>query len=273
MTVVENFDGWDEWFGKDKKVKISDLPKGESYNQNMGVVLKTPQMEMVPKSKDHGIVKGEYLIPVKKYYPCAVKPANTEQTFALELLRDDSIPLVSLLGAAGGGKNYLACAHMMHALKKGLTSKLVLAKSLTPVGREIGYLKGGLEDKVVPWLGSFFDNLQKLGIPKMEIEDLIAAGLIEISPITFIQGRSISNSIICVDEVQNLEMDVLKQIITRAGEGSKILLLGDPTQRFERGKIDLDKFLEKGKASPLVGHINFLKSIRSEIAQWAVDNM
>ncbi len=144
---------------------------------------------------------------------------------------------------------------------------------MTPVGREIGFLPGGLEDKVNVWLGAFFDNFQKLGKPKYEIEEEVRSGKIEITPITFIQGRSLSNTILVVDEVQNLDMDIIKQIITRAGNGCKIILLGDPTQRFETGVIDLTALAEKCKTSKLVGHISFKKSVRSPLAQWAVENL
>lgn len=241
----------------------------------MGVVLKSSEPT---KTKYHSIVKldkegNQFLSPIKGYYPSKVKPANTEQTFALELLRDDSVPLVTLFGAAGSGKTFLACAHVLHALAKGNTSKVIIAKSMTPVGREIGFLPGGLEEKVNVWLGAFYDNFQKLGKAKHELEKDISEGLIEISPITFIQGRSLSNTILVVDEIQNLDADIIKQIVTRAGNGCKIILLGDPSQRFERGETDLSAFVEKGKKSHLVGHINFKKSVRSPLAEWAVNNL
>lgn len=189
------------------------------------------------------------------------------------MLRDDSIPLVTLFGAAGSGKTFLACAHVLHSLAKGNTNRVIIAKSMTPVGREIGFLPGGLEDKVNVWLGAFFDNFQKLGKSKYELEEDVRKGIIEISPITFIQGRSLSNTILVVDEIQNLDMDIIKQIVTRAGNGCKIILLGDPSQRFEDGSIDLTAFVEKCKMSSLVGHVNFKKSVRSPLAEWAVNNL
>jgi len=236
----------------------------------MGIVLKHSE----PKTKEHAIVKGDSLVALKSYSPCKVKPANTEQAIALELLRDDSIPLVTLFGAAGSGKTFLACAHMLHALQKGLTSKIIIAKNLTPVGREIGFLPGSLEEKVIPFLGPFYDNFLKLGKSKYEIEETIRKEMIEISPLTFIQGRSISNAILCIDEIQNsLNMDIIKQIITRAGDNCKVILLGDPSQRFEKGDINLEYLINKGKTSPLVGHLSMRKSVRSPLANWAVENL
>lgn len=267
IKVIEDFDKWQEFFEADR-LAVSELPKGEYY-ENMGVVLKQTD----PKTKVHTIVKNGYIVPLKKYHPTKVKPANTEQTFALELLRDDSIPLVTLFGAAGSGKTFLACAHVLQALSKGNTGRVIIAKSMTPVGREIGFLPGDMEEKVNVWLGAFFDNFQKLGKAKFELEEDIRKGVLEITPITFIQGRSLSNTILVVDEIQNLDMDIIKQIVTRAGENCKVILLGDPTQRFEVGGIDLTNFVEKCKLTSLAGHLNFRKSVRSPLAQWAVSNL
>ena len=272
MTVIEDFSNWNEFYGKDKKLEVSDLPPGE-YFPNMGLVLK------YNGAKQHALLKFDkegdrYLSPAKGYYPCKIKPANTEQTLALEMLRDDTVPLVTLFGAAGSGKTFLACAHMLHCLAKGSTSKIIIAKNLTPVGREIGYLPGSLEEKVVPFLGPFYDNFLKLGKSKYEIEENIQLGKMEISPLTFIQGRSISNAILCIDEIQNsLNMDIVKQIITRAGDNCKVILLGDPSQRFEKGELDLSYLIEKGKTSSLVSHLSMRKSVRSPLANWAVENL
>lgn len=271
IKVIENFEKWNEWYGKEKYIEISELPPGE-YHENMGVVFKNNANDV--KTKEHGIVKGDKVHHLKKYFPCGIKPLNTEQTIAMELLNDETIPLVTLFGAAGSGKTLLACAHAAHQLKKGNINKIVIAKSLVPVGRDIGYLKGTMEEKVLPWLGPFLDNFEKCDMPKFHIEKLIAEDSIEISPITFIQGRSISNAIIIVDEIQNLSWDVLKQLVTRAADNCKIILLGDPSQRFEKGgPLDLTLFAEKGKLSSLVGHIFFRKSVRSPLAEWAVANL
>jgi PhoH-like ATPase len=270
ITVVENFNGWDDWFSKDKCILLSKLPPGE-YHENMGIVFKGDNEAL--GTKEHGIVRGDKVVQTKRYFPCGLKALNTEQTIALDLLNDDSVPLVTLLGSAGSGKTLLSSAHALHSLKKGFVNKIVIAKSMTPVGRDVGYLKGTLEEKVIPWLGPFFDAFEKCGEPKFVIERMIADGKIEISPISFIQGRSFNNTILVVDEVQNLSMEIIKQVITRAGEKCKVLLLGDPSQRFERGNVDLDLFVEKAKASDLIGHVFFRKSVRSKLAEWGVNNL
>lgn len=269
IQVIEDFGGWNEWY-KNNEVGITDEYRHLQLHENQGVVVKSDD-----GAKDHGIVKGDKIVRIKNFYkPAGISAKNSEQTIALELLRDKSIPLKILSGVAGSGKTLLACAHALESLK-GKTSKIIIAKSMTPVGREVGFLKGSLEDKVMPWMGSFGDNMVHCGIPPYELEAMIGNGTIEMIPITFIQGRSISNAIILIDEVQNLDMQILKQIITRAGEGSEIILLGDSSQVFER-YLKGDSILtliEKGRSSPLVGTIHLIKSMRSPIADWAVLNL
>ena len=145
---------------------------------------------------------------------------------------------------------------------------------MTPVGKDIGYLKGGMQEKVTPWLGPFYDNFLNCGIPPYEMEEMMENGELEITPITFIQGRSISNAIIIIDEVQNLELKVVKQVISRAAEGSQVILLGDETQSFERVQTQcIETLVEKGKDSRLVGHCDLQKSLRSPLAEWAGKNL
>lgn len=267
IVVVENFEDWNEWYAAGKIATASLKIEGE-FNQNQGVVLKGDGC------KEHGLVKGNFVERVKFYSPSGIQPKNTEQTIALEMLRDSAIPLVVLSGVAGSGKTMMACAHAMEQLNdnKSTVNKIVIAKSMAPVGREIGFLKGNMQDKVVPWLGPFYDNFLNCGYESFYIEGLISKGQLEITPITFIQGRSISNAVIIIDEVQNLDINILKQIITRAAEGTKIILLGDQTQVFERTNCkSLDYLIERGTNSPLVGVIHLRKSLRSPIANWAVE--
>lgn len=269
IQVIENFDGWDEWY-VNNEVKIEgELTKLKLY-ENQGVILETNG------AVDHGIVKGNKIIRIKHYYkPSGVSPRNSEQTIALELLRDKKIPLKILSGVAGSGKTMLACAHAIESLKKGSMAKIVIAKSMTPVGRDIGYLKGSMEDKVRPWLGPFYDNFLNCGIPPYELDEMIEEGEIEITPITFLQGRSISNAIILIDEVQNLDMNIIKQVVTRAAEGSEVILLGDQTQVFEHRNKDASIFnlLRLGRKSPLVGSVHLEESLRSPLAQWAIETL
>lgn len=269
MRTIKQFDLWSEWY-TDRKVRIEDLGEGD-FAQSTGVIMQGGN------AVQYGFVEGDHIVPLKDYHPCKIYGKNEEQKVALHILGDQNIPLKILSGVAGSGKTLLACAHAIHQFKnhRSNKTKIVIAKSMTPVGKDIGYLKGGMEDKVKPWLGPFYDNFLVCGIPPYEIDEMVFKGELEITPITYIQGRSISNAIIIIDEVQNLELDVVKQIVTRAAEGSEIILLGDQTQKFEyrvKGST-LDVLIERSNESELVGSVHLSKSLRSPIADWAVNNL
>ena len=268
MIRISEFKKWQQWYGE-QKIRIDEVQSEVEILPNEGVILEGDG------ATQYCIAKCEYLVPIKDYQPCKIIPKNQEQKLALHILKDETIPLKILSGVAGSGKTLLACAHALHQLRRGTKTKIIIAKSMTPVGREIGYLKGGMEDKVRPWLGPFYDNFIQCGVPDYEIDEMMREGVLEITPITFIQGRSIANAIIIIDECQNLDMDVLKQIITRAAHGSELILLGDQTQVFEyRVKNrSIDILAEKGKTSELVAYIYLSRSLRSAIADWAVDNL
>lgn len=268
IAVVEGFEDWNTWYAKGE-VELSSIPGNYKWHQNQGVVLKGMGC------KEHGLVKGDHIVRVQQYYPCDISPKNTEQTIALALLQDKNVPLVILSGVAGSGKTLLACAHALEKLHgKSKIDKIIIAKSMTPVGREVGYLPGSMEEKVRPWLGPFYDNMLECGYGSDQIELMMERGELEITPITYIQGRSIRDSIIIIDEAQNLELNVLKQIITRAAANTQIILLGDQTQVFERiREASLTTLLERGRASELVGTIHLEKTQRSKIADWAVKNL
>jgi len=269
IVVVEGFEDWNRWF-QEGRVKIDCLPSSISFYPNQGVVLKGGG------AKEHGLVKGDHVVRVAQYYPSGISPKNTEQTIALGLLADRNIPLTILSGVAGSGKTMLACAHALERLdhRNDNISKIVIAKSMTPVGREIGFLPGDMHEKVLPWLGPFSDNFLNCGYEPYRIEKMIEDGVLEITPVTFIQGRSIANAVILIDEVQNLDINVIKQIVTRAAVGTQIILLGDQTQVFERlGSKSIEYLLQKSKSSSLVGAIHLEKTLRSPIAEWAVHNL
>jgi len=268
VIILNGFKQWDEWY-KNRKIEITKVKGASQLPQNSGVILKGDGAEQL------GIVRGEYIVNPKDYRPCGISSKNEEQRIALHILKDSDVPLKIISGVAGSGKTLLACAHALEQLYKGDKSKIVIAKSMTPVGREIGFLKGSMEDKVKPWLGPFYDNFIHCGYADFHIDKMVEMGQLEITPITFIQGRSISNAIIIIDEVQNLDLDVIKQIITRAAEGSEIILLGDQTQVFENRvkQRSIDILVEKAKPSELIGHVHLSNSLRSAIADWAVLNL
>jgi PhoH-like ATPase len=266
VVVIEDFEEWNDWYS-DNEVFVEDLGL-EAFHPNTGVVLKGSGC------KEHGMVKGDKIVRTKHYAPCGISPRNSEQTLALAMLKDN--PLVIMSGVAGSGKTLLSCAHALEQLRsKNNICKIVIAKSMAPVGREVGFLKGSMEEKVKPWLGPFYDNFLNCGFSSQDIETMIDREELEITPITFLQGRSISNAVIIIDEAQNLDINILKQIISRAAEGTQVILLGDQTQVFEYRNSDrsIEVLLRKGKASPLVGTIHLEKSVRSKLAEWAVLNL
>lgn len=269
ILKVEHFNNWQDWYSQRKITHEQlGLEEGIVLHENQPIILGLEDEQQI------GIVKGGHVVPILDYFPCRIGAKNDEQKIALSILKDESIPLKIISGVAGSGKTMLACAHAMQQLRHGDKTKIVIAKSMTPVGREIGHLKGSMEDKVKPWLGPFYDNFIQCGVAPYEIDDMIAHDMLEITPITFIQGRSITNSIIIIDEVQNLDLNILKQIITRAAQGSEIILLGDQTQVFERvSDSSITALVERGRESNVVGAIHLSKSLRSSLADWAVKNL
>lgn len=256
----------------DKRLPLESLESAVTIYPNTGLILKDGSKSAL------ALVKGNEIVLVQKdYRPCNIEPRNAEQRLALAMLADDSIDLVTITGKSGSGKTFLAIAHAMQQLRAGKVKKIVIAKSLVPVGREVGFLKGDLSEKVRPWLGNFYDNLEALGIGAHEVEAMLDPmsknGYIEISPLTFIQGRSIGNAIVIVDEAQNLSKEVMHQIVTRPAEGTKLILLGDTAQVFERGlsgdSNGLSWIVEKGQSSEIVAHINLPHVERSRLAEWA----
>ena len=205
-----------------------------------------------------------------------IKPKNKEQNFALDLLMNPDIPLVSIVGKAGCGKTMLAIAAGLEQTI-GLDSKytrLIVSRPVQPLGKDIGFLPGTLEEKMAPWLRPIQDNLQFLmGNDKVTLEMYMQKGVIEVEAITYIRGRSIANAYIIIDEAQNLSMHEIKTIITRAGEGSKVVLTGD-IEQIDNVYVDeltngLTIAAEKFKNSNLAGHVTLLSGERSALASLA----
>jgi PhoH-like ATPase len=161
---------------------------------------------------------------------------NLEQKFALEILLDNTVPLVTLVGAAGTGKSFLAIASALQLINDGVYDKMVVMKPLIPVGgKDIGALPGDKFEKISAWLGPVKDNIdQILGSKSLsandKFEEMVKDGLIEVEAMAFIQGRSIANSIIILDECQNITPREARMVVERCGKNSKVILLGDPSQ-------------------------------------------
>lgn len=216
-------------------------------------------------------------INVKEYSKSwGVVPRNKEQTFAYDLLFDDNIPLVSLIGRAGSGKTLMAIAaglEQVLGFGERKYKKIVVSRPVQPMGKDIGFLPGTMEEKMMPWLMPIHDNLEFILGNKNQIKSYFEKGQIEVEAITYIRGRSISNAFIIIDEAQNLTAHEVKTIITRVGENTKIILTGDIEQidniYTNETSNGLTYAIEKFKHAELAGHITFKKGERSKIATLA----
>ena len=210
-----------------------------------------------------------------KGWDWVITPRNKEQSFALDLLLDEDVPIVTLIGKAGSGKTLAAISAGLQQVLEGRTYKrLIVSRPVQPMGRDIGYLPGTMEEKMRPWLAPIRDNMQFLmGNDKIMMEEYMSNGTVEIEALTYIRGRSISNAYIIVDEAQNLSRHELKTIITRVGEDTKIILTGD-IEQIDNVYIDetsngLTYAVEKFKTAEIAGHITLQKGERSKVATLA----
>jgi PhoH-like ATPase len=303
-VLVVPYDIVEKFYAKDS-IYLSDITEEKTY-PNQIFVIKCVDPEGNTIKSAIGRVKGDQLIHFRKIDQVfGVKPRNKEQTFSVELLMDPSIKLLTLTGKAGCGKTLLAIAAGLEQLEAmgndGPYQKLIVSRPVQPVGRDIGFLPGTLAEKMEPWIAPIRDNLEYLlnsksgkkgqtrgrkkfdetvggsgvsGLSKDPFLELMQSkGLIEVEAITFIRGRSIPNAFIIIDEAQNLSMHELKTIVTRAGEGTKIVLTGD-IEQIDNVHVDtftngLTHAVEKFKDQDISGHVTLLRGERSELATLA----
>lgn len=203
----------------------------------------------------------------------AINPKNKEQNFALDALWDDSVALVCLTGIAGSGKTFLTLMCALEAMQSGKYERIVVTRSIQPVGRDLGYLPGDIKEKMAPWMSPLVDNFRHAFKDMSYFEMMINRGQIEISPLSYIRGRTFSNAFVIVDEAQNATIHELKTIVTRVGENTKIVLMGD-TDQVDTPYIDkrsngLSIVINKMRESDLVAHIHLPKGERSALATLA----
>jgi len=216
---------------------------------------------------------------------------NVQQTMAMDLLLDDEIKLVTLLGTAGTGKTLLAlAAGMAKVFAEQRYDKLLVARPIMPMGRDIGYLPGDKDEKLSAWMQPIFDNLEYLmstrgvGLQHADskpvdqrVKEMMSSGQLVMEPLTYIRGRSIPMQFMIVDEAQNLTPHEVKTIVSRVGEGTKIILTGDVAQidnpYLDASSNGMSYLIERLKGSPQVGHITLAKSERSELASLAADKL
>lgn len=202
-----------------------------------------------------------------------VQARSKEQKFVLHALRNDKIPLVCLTGLAGSGKTFLALMCALDGLMEGKYQRIVVTRNMEPVGRDIGFLPGDVKEKMAPWMSPLMDNFKHHFKDRTYFEMMIEKGQIEIAPLSFIRGRTFSDSFIIVDEAQNATIHELKTVITRIGENSKIVLMGD-TDQIDTPYIDkrsngLSIVIDRFHDSDLMAHIHLTRGERSQLATFA----
>jgi PhoH-like ATPase len=209
-----------------------------------------------------------------------IHPRNVEQSFALDCLLNDEMLFVSLVGKAGTGKTLLALAAGLYkTLDEGRFKRLLVSRPIFPMGRDIGYLPGDVEQKLNPWMQPIFDNVEFLmGADKKaagRAQELINQGMLNIEPLTYIRGRSIPNQFLIVDESQNLTPHEIKTIVTRAGQGTKVVLTGDCYQidnpYVDSANSGLTYSVERFKGHTISAHVSLTKGERSELAELAAN--
>lgn len=214
--------------------------------------------------------------------PWGIKPRNREQQFALDLLLDDSVQVVTLLGKAGTGKTLLAiAAGLQQVVDDERYHKVLVSRPVMPMGRDLGYLPGDIGEKLRPYMQPIYDNLEFIVAANVEARrrttmtaaQLEEAGYLSVEPLTYIRGRSIPSQFLVVDEAQNLTPHEVKTILTRAGEGTKVVLTGDP-QQIDNPYVDastngLSFLADHFKHLDISGHVTLVKGERSRLAELA----
>jgi PhoH-like ATPase len=205
----------------------------------------------------------------------SIIPRNAEQKMAVDLLLDPKIKLVTLIGKAGSGKTLLASAAAMHHVisERKSYDRALISRPVQPMGKDIGYLPGSIEEKLHPWMQPIYDNLEFLLGGDYQSNGGMYEGLIQVEPLTYIRGRSLPKSFILLDESQNLSVNEIKTVITRVGEGTKIVITGDIDQidahYLDFANNGLTHVVEKFKEYSIAGHITLKKGERSELATLA----
>ncbi len=197
---------------------------------------------------------------------------NTEQLCALDLLLDSKIPLVALVGKAGTGKSLLSVAAGAQMVRNKMYKGMVVSRPTIPVGKDMGYLPGGIEDKMEPWMRAIKDSLNFLGIDMGDGKGKVP---IIIEPLAYIRGRTFTRHYIIIDETQNLTPHEIKSIVTRVGEGSKMVLAGDPWQidnpYLDSASNGLSYLVDRFKGDEDFGTVMLTKGVRSKLAEKAAN--
>ncbi len=270
-----------DMFFKDGQIDVST----EGFRPNEFCMMNSPEKSSAVARFNQKTKKLEPLIKVTQDI-WGILPLNLEQKCALDLLLRDDIKLVTLVGPAGTGKTMLTLAVALRKVfDEGLYSRILVSRPIVPLGKDIGYLPGTKEEKLIHWMQPIYDNLEFLCSAGAKSEEgggetqsyIMESGKIEMEAVTYIRGRSLPKMFIIVDEAQNLTPHEAKTIISRAGQGTKVVFTGDPTQ-IDNPYLDKDsnaltftvgKFAEHS----IFGHMFLERTERSELAALAAEIM
>lgn len=247
-----------------------------------------PNEYFIVTSPEHSSAVGKYNPEKKVLEPLikapnlwGIKPKNVEQRCAIDLLLRDDIKLVSLIGQAGTGKTLLALAcGLRKVFDEGVYSRILVSRPVVPLGRDIGYLPGTKEEKLFNWMQPIYDNLEFLCESTGNEQNdtmrwVMESKKLEMEAVTYIRGRSLPRMFIIIDEAQNLKPHEVKTIVSRAGEGTKVVLTGDPTQidnpYLDKDSNGLSYTVGKFSDHRIYGHIFLEKTERSELAALAAE--
>lgn len=254
-------------FYDDSEISVDHLDY--EFHSNQYVTVKYGNQSMI------GVHRNGNIVPLINNLSktIGINPRNKEQKFAIDALTRDDVKLVSMTGLAGSGKTFLTLMAGMSGLQEKKYDRIVITRSLQTVGKEIGFLPGDIDDKMSPWLSPILDNFRVAFKDATYFEMMRQKGQIEVSPLAFIRGRTFNNTYLIVDEAQNSTIHELKTIITRIGEGSKVVLLGD-TDQIDTPYLDslsngLTVIVEKFKKYDIAAHVTLMKGERSELATLA----
>lgn len=260
-------------FGRIQTLPVSRFPGLVNANlvMNQGLVLQSGRSEFVL-----AVNKGEALVWVKKYFNGQdkkgdeLRPRNVEQALAYHLLTDPTVSIVSMNGRAGTGKTLLSLMGAFRQHEVGACSEIQIFRPNIEIGQEIGFLPGNVEEKFAPWKKAIYDNLLAYYRGDHDRADNIKE-MITIEPVNFVRGRSLVGMFVIVDEAQNLTRHEIKTVITRAGEGTKVILIGDLSQ-IDNNNIDVHSsglacVIAALKGQAVYGHITLIKGERSPLAE------
>ncbi len=262
-------------FYKDGVLSLRDV----DFGPNEYCVMTSPEHSSAVGKFDPQKKVVEPLLKVANLW--GIKPRNVEQKCAVDIIMRDDVKLVTLIGPAGTGKTLLALAcGLRKVFDEGIYTRILVSRPVVPLGRDIGYLPGTKEEKLLNWMQPIFDNLEYLcdssGAEANEtLRWVMESKKIEMEAVTYIRGRSLPKMFIIVDEAQNLTPHEVKTIISRAGEGTKVILTGDPTQidnpYLDKDSNGLTYTVCKFRDQKIFGHVFLDKTERSELAAIAAD--